>query len=146
MDEGGLELRLDGIQDIESDNGLRAYIFTAIYEGLTVVEMCVDRLEKPSDPYIIYDSFFMDWDISPPKPKPYVFCIIENEGYTWLGATEKLVEFANKYFKTRFDVPLYSGSLEDGSDIREIETWEMLTESGKASVHEYEGKIRWVMI
>lgn len=143
MKKSQLEIQLSQVKGSENKVGKwQHYTFTAYDVTEPIAHISVDLVEEPKDPIISKDNFFMDFNFSPPKSRPYLFYMGTEEDYRGKGIAGRLIEFANEFFKNEFGTPLHSGIINQGSAPR---VWEKLVQEKKATEYKCNGNRRWAM-
>lgn len=125
-----------------SDNDAQRYeelVFTAYRQKEEAGHLVAVRLVHQTVQELS-DEFFSDNNFSPPKPRPYVFYVFTAEKFRRQGIASNLVEFANKYYVSRYGTCLYSGTSNNADAIKLLEK---LVCQSKAVECEYLCKKRW---
>jgi hypothetical protein len=114
-------------------------VFTA-YLGSEVGHLTIDRFTKPTKEES-ENAFFTDLELN--KPRPWLFYMGVKEEVRGNRIAGAMVEFANEYYKSNFNTPLHSGTINSPDAIK---VWERLVRQDKAEEYVFEDKRRWRLL
>jgi len=129
---------------MSEENALRVeeIVFTAYYNHIEAGHITIDRFLKPNEKES-QDTYFTDLDSKPPKPRPRLFYMGTKDEYKGNSIAGILIKFANEFYKSRYETPLHSGTINAPEAIR---VWEKLVSCGDAIEYLYENKRRWRLL